>query len=215
MFLARAYQLGVSGVVLNRVFPKVWALAAAAVFCLGMFIAVAIVGDAAGSAGTPLSGQSDQRSDPIILHISPGAAAFGVVDGAFYSASSLFVPLAMAEIDEAELAAHDIDLESARHAAVVIDSLNTALAQAGFKTHRAYATAVAAGRRAPHEAVDRAYPAAAALSARDCMNLRRALDHLALSGKTQEARDLMETGRRPDPWKAASETFSRALDEAL
>lgn len=192
-----------------------WALAAAAAFCLGMFIAVAMVGAPNGAANAVTAEQSEAGAQPLILFSSPGATAFSIEDGAFYSENSLYVPLAMAAVDEQELIARNIDLERARHAAIVMGALNTALAQTDFKTYRSYADAVAMGLRPPHAAVEEAYQAAAALSAKECMNLRRALDHFAQTGKTTADADLMRTGARSGPWNSAAGATGREIEGAL
>jgi len=198
-------------VVLNRVQPRNWALAAAAAFCIGMAISVVIVGYAPGSARGAGS-QFGQGSSPTIYFASPGVSAYGVDDGAFYSDGSLFVPLALTDVEDRRMKSLGIDPGKARHAAVVIDALNTALAQAGFRTYRSYAAAVNAGAIAPHAAVEAAYPSAAALSVTDCVNLRRALDHLALTGDSQAAREWLRTGQRPEHWRSAADAPAAAED---
>ncbi len=146
----------------------------------GVFILSPAMESVAGSAGAGAT--TGENAQPKIMAFSapPKPAAFSVDDGAFYSQESLFVPLAMADISDEQAQELSIDLRQARDVAVLMDALNFALAETGFKTYRRYAAAVAEGRQAPNTSVERAHEAAAKLGPQDSLNLRRTLDHLAL-----------------------------------
>lgn len=202
----------------KRVYPAAWAGAAMAAFMIGVVAGMAAVDGSSAPASAGVISQETLRPEAPVKILKSSVsrpAPFGIEDGAFHSAESLFVPLALADSHAEELKSRGVDLDQARQAASVIDELNAALDLAGFDTYRLYVAAVAKGERQPHPAVELAYPHVVALSVPDAANLRRALDYLAVTGEETDERSLHKTGRRPDPWKAAAAAIARAFGWTL